>query len=96
MYIIELFTIFVTITDGEILTKAGTFQCFGRARKTNLVFLKKGRQNFKFFFEIRLPRENPRFAPDYYYSTVIIKLVYIAVQGVFEKMFCVGRQKWMS
>ena len=33
------------------LVKMGTKQCFGRARKINLVELKKGRQNFRNFFE---------------------------------------------
>ena len=52
----------------ENLAKIGAKQCFGRARKINLVDLKKkekGRQNFGKFLKIRPPRENPRSAPGY-------------------------------
>ena len=58
----------------ENLAKVGAKQCFGRARKNNLVDLrkKKGRQNFgKFFENPSPPRENPRSAPDYNYIYII-------------------------
>ena len=46
--------------------KIGAKQCFGRARKINLVDLKKkkGRQNFGKSAPPPPPRENPRSAPD--------------------------------
>ena len=37
----------------EIFTKTGSFHCFARARKTNLVDLKKRRPNFEKFLKIR-------------------------------------------
>ena len=41
----------------ENFAKIGAKQFFGRARKINLVDLKKGRQNFRFFFENPPPLE---------------------------------------
>ena len=45
------------------MAKTGSFQWFGRAQKTNLVDLKKGRQNVQNFFE-NPPERKPRSASD--------------------------------
>ena len=60
-------------------SKIGAKQCFGRARKTNLVDLKKKKRSSKFwkiFWKSAPPRENPRSAPgdDCKYIKLSLKL----------------------
>ena len=53
-----------TACGAENLARTGSFHCLGRAWKINLIDLKKGRPNFRKFFENPpSPRENPRSAP---------------------------------
>ena len=85
----------------QILAKIGIKQCFGRARKINLVDLKKRSTNF---LKIRPPplRENPRSAPAFYPFNILplrITLVNLAYKkrsgfdNFFYPLRCSGGQK---
>ena len=63
-------------SGAENLAKVGAKQCFGRARKINLVDLKKKVVKIlENFLKIRPPppRENPRSAPEYFLDYTILK-----------------------
>ena len=51
--------------EEKIFAKTGSFYCFGRARKINLVDLKEVQKIFENFLKIRPPRENPKFTPGF-------------------------------
>ena len=66
------------------MAKAGSFECFRKARKFNVVNLTKIIQNL---LKICPPRENPRFAPDWMYKEDLIFLVLIS----FCCFYCCGK-----